>query len=118
RQIVAVALMPAGGEARAPRPAREPDAAREIHPPQRAVLHRRVDLEGAAALLGDDVDHARDGVRAVERGARAADDLDALDVLHAVAREIDGAVDPADGALAVHQHQEVVRIQALDADPG
>src|SRR5207247_5819568 len=40
-------------------------------------VHRA--LHRAGALLGDDVHHAADGVRAVERRLRATHDLDALD---------------------------------------
>ena len=37
------------------------------------------DLEAAEVLAQDDVDHARDGVRAVDRGGAVLQHLDALD---------------------------------------
>src|SRR5207245_8696023 len=44
-----------------------------------AGLLREIPGEGPLALLGDDVDHAADRVRAVERGLRTAEHLDAPD---------------------------------------
>jgi len=78
----------------------------------------RLRLEVALRVAGDQVDHAADRVRAVQRGARAAHDLDALDVLHAVAREIDGAAHATGHAVAVDEHEGVLRVHPPQPELG
>jgi len=43
------------------------------------MIERRVDFGATVILLGDEVDHARDRVRAVQRGGAFAQHLDGLD---------------------------------------
>jgi hypothetical protein len=61
----------------------------------------------AAGLVGDDVDDAAAGAVAVEHGAGAADDLDALDALERHRRPADGAHVDGVEALAVDEDQGI-----------
>ena len=89
------------------------------HPP--AVLNERVglliaaaDLDeaalGVAGFAGDDVDDAVDRIGAPERGARAADHLDALDVLgrDRLHVPVDAGEQRRVDAAPVDQHQQLV----------
>jgi len=71
--------------------------------------------KGTRALLGDDVDHAADGVGAVERGLGAADDLDALDQVGRDVGEVRLTDRRARHADAVHENQHLARVGAADA---
>ena len=64
----------------------------------------------------DDVDHAADRVRAVQRGARALDDLDAFDELRRDILERGGADRARVDAQAIHEHEHVVRFRAAHED--
>ena len=77
-------------------------------------VHRA--LHRAGALLGDDVHHAADGVRAVERRLRAAHDLDALDRVERDLRQLRRAEGRALHTHAVHEHLDLVGVGAADAD--
>ena len=66
----------------------------------------------AVRRAGEDVDHAGDGVRAPDRRARAAHDLDALDGGQRQVREIEDALAGGVDAHAVDQHQRVVGVAA------
>ena len=68
------------------------------------------------AFPRDDVDHAPDGVRSVQRGLGPADDLDALDL---VRRDVGQIHLPGGRALhadAVHEDLDLVRVGAADAE--
>jgi len=65
----------------------------------------------------DDVDDSVQRIGAVQRGACSFHDFDAFDVLNREAREIDRAADSARDPLAVDQHQDVLGIHPLHADP-
>jgi hypothetical protein len=74
-----------------------------------------------ARLLRDDVDDAVDRVRAPERCAWAADDLDPVDVFdHRVLHvPLDARIDRRIERSAIHQHEELVRVlvvESADAD--
>ena len=74
---------------------------------------------GIRRRRGDDVDHAAHGVRAVERGARSAHHLDALDAferhrdIHVVVAGLH-VVEPH----AVEQHQRLAEARAADREVG
>ena len=79
----------------------------------RRVVVAVADVDAAAAFagrLGDDVDDAVERVGAVERRARPADDLDALDVLHADGQHLpERRPDEVDvHAAAVDEHEHLV----------
>ena len=63
-------------------------------------------------LAGEDLDHATDRVRTPERRARAAHDLDALDLVERKMREIEHALGGGRDTHAVDQHKRVIRIGA------
>src|SRR6267142_1707121 len=71
-------------------------------------------------VFGDDVDDAVDGVGAPERAGRAADDLDAVDVLHEGILHIpeDAGVEGGVDAAAIHEDQEFVGGAAVEATGG
>ncbi len=61
------------------------------------------------APLGHEIDDAEKGAAAVDRGARPADDFDAVDRLRVdgvVAPEINGVVDVVVRAMAIDQHED------------
>ena len=64
-------------------------------------------------FLGDDVDHASDGVAPVERGGGAADNLHALDVVRIDQREVVLPAHIAVDALAIDEHEDVVVAEAI-----
>ena len=72
------------------------------------------DADGRLGVVGDDVDDASDGIRAVERRGGTAEDLDALDILQADAVP---AVVAAD-ALAVLEDDDVVIADAVEVHEG
>lgn len=118
RDVVAAVMPPGDRDREAPRraPAPEEHVAREG-----AVgsgLAPAADLEAVrgARLLGDDRDHAAHRVRAVERGLRAAQHLDALDVRGQQPAEIILAVLRRVRLDAVDQDQRVAALGAADAD--
>src|SRR5690606_7158868 len=94
------------------------DPPRHVDDVAEPVAGGEVRLELAGRLARDDVDHAADRLRAVERRARPAHDLDALDALDAVARQIDGASDPTGDALAVDQKERVLGVEAAQPELG
>ena len=63
--------------------------------------------------FGDDVDHARNRARSVERGARALDHLDPLDVRGGNLLQSIHARQPGIDGLPVNQHLHVAGLQAL-----
>ncbi|MNX81203.1 hypothetical protein D3C86_1128840 [compost metagenome] len=73
--------------------------------------------EGLLGLPGDEVDDPAHGLRAVEGRRGAAHDLDALELGGREAAEVDHPVVAAADALAVHEDQDVLGVEALDADP-
>ncbi len=95
------------------------ESARDARAPRVVVAETRLRAQaGVVAAARDHVDHAADRVRAVERRARALDDLDALDQL---GRDVldRGAADGAGvDAQPVHQHQHVVRLRAAQEQRG
>ena len=92
----------------------------------RRVVVAVADVEAAAALaglLGDDVDDAVERVGAVERRARTADDLDALDVLRADRERLPerGADEVDVHAAAVDEDEHLVGealVEAAERDLG
>ena len=79
-----------------------------------------VEAEGrvAAIATGEDLDHAADGFRAVQAGARAAHDLDAIDQRDRQVLEGDQAGGGRAHAHAVDQHQHVVGLAAAHEHRG
>ena len=88
---------------------------RHITGAERAGLGLEGQRQRPLAPAGGDVDHAADGVGAVERAHRPADDLDALDVVGRQVGEVELAVGGVVGLHAVDQHQRVVALGAADA---
>jgi hypothetical protein len=89
-----------------------------------ARMLRRVQAERDRAALvilaRDEVDHAGDGVRAVQRGSAVAQDFDALDGsegdgVQVGSRRVERAVGDA---TAVQQHEGLVRAQAAQVGEG
>jgi hypothetical protein len=78
------------------------------------------DLHAFETGLGDEVDHAADGVRTVDRGGAVAQDLDAGDRAHRDHVQVRVAVgDRLVGqAPSVEQHQRAVHAQAAQVDVG
>jgi hypothetical protein len=78
------------------------------------------DLRAFETGLGDEVDHAADGVRTVDRGGAVAQDLDAGDRAHRDHVEVGVAVGDrfVGQAPAVEQHQGAVHAQAAQVDVG
>src|SRR3546814_6143448 len=74
--------------------------------------------ETVEIILEDDVDHARDGVRTINRRCTAGDYFDALDQVGVDRIEVDrGAVGGAgDAALAVDEHERAVRAATGEID--
>src|SRR5205823_3751513 len=72
------------------------------------------------ADLGDDVDHAGEGVGAVEGGTGSADDFDAADVLHRHVEERPdgGSEEVLVDRAAVDQHQDLVGHAPVEATEG
>ena len=108
----AVAALSGAGERIGPRPARSGERADAAQRAVAAGLGAEVELRRSAAFPGDDVHHAADRVRAVQRALRAAQHLDALDRADRHHREVVVAarrgriVDPH----AVDQHQRLARL--------
>ena len=67
---------------------------------------------------GDQVDHASQRVRAVERRHRPFYDLDALQRLHRELGQVDDPAHVPGHRPAVHQHQRAACAGSLEADPG
>ena len=65
---------------------------------------------------GDDVDDAGDGIGAVDRRRAILQDFDPFDQGQRNRGKIHRAVQPADPALAVHQHQRAVGTEAAQVD--
>ena len=89
--------------------------------PQRVVvadLLRAPQAERALASARDDVDHAADRVRAVERRLRTANDLDALDQLGREVGEIDLTERGTLHAHAIDEHLHLIGVGAADRDRG
>src|SRR6266545_4675135 len=72
--------------------------------------------EGPRPLLGDDIDHPADGVRSVEGGLAAADDLDTVDEIRGDVGQVRLAQGRARYADPVHEDQDLVRVGASDAE--
>ena len=70
--------------------------------------------EGTRAFLRDDVDHAADGVGAVEGGLPAADHLDPLDQIGGDIGEVSLSERGARDAHPVHEDQDLVGVGAAD----
>ena len=81
----------------------------------RAVLQQQAFL---AVLARDDVDHAGDGVAAVEGGGSALDNLDLFDVARIDQRQVVFAAHVAVDALAVDQDQDIAVAQAVELHMG
>src|SRR6185436_4768115 len=113
RRPVAVARAERAGVAA--RAARDPAA--QLLAEAAVDPRERVDGDPLARRTRHEVDDAAERVRAVEHRARAAHDLDLLEVLDPEAIEIDHAVGAADLARAVDEDQHVLRAEALDGDP-
>src|SRR5690606_15726061 len=103
---------PPAEAARDARVAREAAAVWGAEP---AADHVQRELPRGGRAARHDLDDAARGLRAVERGAAAADDLDALDVLERDARAVEAAVDAADGAVAVDEDERLLRMEAAHA---
>ena len=74
---------------------------------------------GLAALHGffqDDVDHARDRVRAVDRRSAVLQDLDPFDQCRRNGRHVGIAADRLAPALAVDQHQQALRTEVAHVE--
>ncbi|MNI37495.1 hypothetical protein D3C73_915880 [compost metagenome] len=67
-------------------------------------------------LLGDDVHHAGDGVRAVDGRSAVLQDVDALDHRGRNGVQVDAAVQTGGPATAVDQHQGALGAQVAQAD--
>src|SRR5208337_122136 len=67
--------------------------------------------------MGEELDHAGDGIAAVERALRAADDFDLVNIFGGEAGEIDAAAGRIDGR-AVHQHLGEIGIPAVQENGG
>ena len=76
--------------------------------------------EAREIALVEEVDHARDGVRTVQRGGAAGQDVDPLDELGRDDVEIDGgrARQAGDDAAAVDQDQGAIRTEVAKIDRG
>ncbi len=74
--------------------------------------------QAALILLGDDVDHARDRVRTIDRRGAAGDDLDPVDEIAGDRRQADEIADPRvrHGAAAVDEDERAVRAQVTQFD--
>ena len=92
------------------------------HEAERAAFGEELSAEGAAAFFGDDVDDAAHGVRAVERGAGAAEDFDSARVCDGEVGEEAGGVALRRGrvaeALAVNEDGRILTAQAARLDGG
>ena len=73
-------------------------------------------LAALHVLFQDDVDHACDRVRAVNRRSAILQDFHALDHCRRDGRQVGEAVDRLGPALAVHQDQQAVRAQVTQTD--
>ena len=96
-------------------------ATADAHPDGRGQRRLRQQLHAApvARPLGDDVDEAEHGVRAVHHRAGPHDDLDVVDELDRDARpdaEVGAAADLLVDGVAVEQQQEVAAPIARDED--
>ncbi|MOA17593.1 hypothetical protein D3C78_1378570 [compost metagenome] len=69
---------------------------------------------GAFGAPGEDLHHAANGIRAIESGARAAQDFDTLDLVDAEMLQAGAASGNGAGALAVDQHQALGCASAAD----
>ncbi len=73
---------------------------------------------GRAGLAGDDIDHAANGVAAIQRGQRAFDHFDALDDFRADIGQRRGAERAVIEAHAIEQHQGVGAVAAAGEQRG
>ena len=79
----------------------------------------RLDLQAFEVLLGDEVHHARHGVRTVHGGSTAGDDVDALDEGGGDEVDVNRTAKAERGqTLAVHEDERTVRAQATQVDGG
>ena len=95
----------------------EADAGGCVHLAEAPARHLTGRVERRRRVAGDQVDHAADRVRSVERRRGALDDFHLLEPIHRLAIEIDHAALDAAAAeqrLAVHQHQHLARIDTLN----
>ncbi|MGC4113519.1 MAG: hypothetical protein QM765_02400 [Myxococcales bacterium] len=79
------------------------------------------DLGARPVLAGDDVDHAADGVGAVDGRGAVLEDLDPLDGGHGDGVQVDGGVGAGaarDEAAAVDEHEGAGRAEAAQVDAG
>ena len=85
---------------------------------------RGTDVESLDFLLGNDVDHARDGVRAIGRGRAVTQDLDPVDDRRGDRAEVDEVALTVVGqrigghAQAVEDRQRVLHAQAAERGRG
>ena len=91
--------------------------------PLRELVFRRITALAAerdlvARLVGDDVDHTADGVRAVERRSRPVEHLNALDARHVDLPKVDVAADVARQLAAVDEQEDVAVRQAVHRQVG
>ena len=73
---------------------------------------------GAGRLVGDDVDDASDGIRAVERRGSAVEDFDALDARHVDAVEVHIVGDVARELLTVDEDEDVLVAEPVQPQEG
>ncbi len=88
-----------------------PEAERQARRDRQLRLGGDLNAVPLAGALGDDVDDAEHGVRAVEHRARTEDDLDVVDEIErdrGAALEVRGAVELLVHGVAVDQQQDVV----------
>src|SRR5690606_13304489 len=92
------------------------DVAAHVALEQAAEHAAHAGLELLLRAAGDQVDHAAHRVGAVERGRGALDDLHALDLPEAEARDVGDRARAARDALAVDEDQHVLRVEPLETD--
>jgi hypothetical protein len=83
----------------------------------RARASDEVDAQRVLGTLGDDVDDAVDGIGAPEGAARAADHLDAVDILEERVLHVpeDAGMERGVDAAAVDENKEFVGRSAVEA---
>ena len=90
-------------------------AAARQHRAERAHVERERPAAERGAALGDDVDHGEEGAVAVDRGCRAADDLDALEgrrIHPELGADLGLAEDVVVDAVAVDEQQDAAVVVA------
>src|SRR5690606_37937020 len=94
------------------------DARARLAPAVAADAQAGVRAQSAAGAPVEDLDHAADGLRAVQAGSRAAHDLDALDLVQRQVLVHDHARRCRADAHAVNHHQHVVGFGAAHEHRG